>query len=77
MWWTKSSYVRKLDNIDNVGWWNEVGLGVFPYRMIDEFWICEKAEIVGNLSGPGPELQFPNHGLYSVPYYKKIYEGDV
>ena len=79
IWWANSKYLRKLEDIDNCSWWHRTQ-SMHPYmpdRMIDEFWICEKVEIVGNLSGPGPELQFPNHGLYSVPYYKKIYEGDV
>ena len=78
-WWSKSEYIRKLDNIYDSAWWNNIGQytraggGVWGPRMICEFWPLSAAKVVSGVHALPPELCDPNPGLYSVTYHRKFY----
>lgn len=75
-WWARSDYIKKLDDPLDSEWWRQVKNSLED-RFCSEFWCLHKAERIFNLHDPGKHLQFPNHGVYSIPYKRNFYyEGD-
>lgn len=80
-WWVRSGYLRQLDNPADSDWWRQMkGINAgSPHTILEddrfcsEFWPLHKAEKIFVLHSPEKELQFPNHGIYSVPYRRNIY----
>jgi len=72
-WWTKSDYMKKLDDIADSSWWKNYCENIFGPRMISEFWPLSVASSVYVLHQLPPELCDPNPGLYAVTYHRKFY----
>ena len=76
MWWSKSSYIRTLDNV----YGEQQNQKLKEYqgnRFYAEFWPCSKTDKIGSIHNPPEYLRWPNQGIYSVPWTRGMYSRET
>lgn len=72
-WWSRSDYIRTLDDISDSHWWKTSKAPFHVDRLVNEMWPMSKANKIYNLHSPPARLCSPNPGLYSECYPRKKY----